>query len=189
MTTRFLQEILNQLTENDRRATAIAGPLDDDALNWQPAPGKWSIGQCLDHIVIMECLYVRELAPAIAHADQRQTRSDDQPQERYSLLGRLLIRGVRPGSSLKVRAPGKFEPRPLVPTAILEDFRNEEGRLRELAEQSAGLDLGRVKLASPVTTLVRLNGADTFKILVLHTSRHLDQAQRVTRAAGFPGTS
>jgi hypothetical protein len=47
-----------------------------------------------------------------------------------------------------------------------------------------GHDL-RVGLTSPLSPLFRMNLGDAFRILVVHSHRHLAQAERTRRAVGM----
>jgi hypothetical protein len=58
------------------------------------------------------------------------------------------------------------------------------GRLRGLMREVDGHDL-RVGLSSPVSPLFRMNLGDAFRILVVHSHRHLAQAERTRRAVGM----
>ena len=46
---------MNNLTETiarvEQTASAEFGALDGDQLNWRPDANRWSIGQCLDHVM------------------------------------------------------------------------------------------------------------------------------------------
>jgi uncharacterized damage-inducible protein DinB len=39
-----------ELSANDQTAQALAARLTEEQLNWQPAAGSWSVGQCLEHL-------------------------------------------------------------------------------------------------------------------------------------------
>jgi hypothetical protein len=47
-----------ELIANDQAAQAVAAGLTDEQLNWQPAQGSWSVGQCLEHLCITNEAYL-----------------------------------------------------------------------------------------------------------------------------------
>ena len=171
-------EALNGLVQKN------AGELTDAQLTWKPGTKSWSIGQCLEHLVVMGSSYNERLAPAIEQAREKQ--GDGEPGLwRPSVTGKLLIGIVRPGSR-KARTPGVFKvdvhPRPNVVGAFI-DVQNE---LSRLLGESRALDLSKTKLTSPASRLVRLNLGDAFSVLVLHAERHIQQAIRVRWDNKFP---
>src|SRR5690349_17310368 len=58
--------LLESLDSSDQRATALVAGLGAEQLNWHPAPGAWSIGQCLEHLCIGGELYLPPIAEALA---------------------------------------------------------------------------------------------------------------------------
>ena len=171
-------EALNGLVQKN------AGELTEAQLTWNPGTKSWSIGQCLEHLVVTGSSYNKRLVPAIEQAREKQGDREPDPW-RPSITGKLLIGAVRPGSR-KVRTPGVFKPdvhpRPDVVVAFI-DVQNE---LSRLVGESRALDLSKTKLTSPASGLVRLNLGDAFSVLVLHAERHVQQAIRLRWADRFP---
>jgi hypothetical protein len=60
-------------------------------------------------------------------------------------------------------------------------------RLKGLLQQSAGLDLRRIRVVSPVTRLLKLSLVGAFALTAAHDRRHLYQGWEVRKASGFPG--
>lgn len=57
---------------------------------------------------------------------------------------------------------------------------------QSLLDSARGLDLGRLRVTSPVSRLLRIPLGSYLRISVAHERRHLWQAEQVTVAAGFP---
>lgn len=68
-----------ELNGNDQTAQALVSGLSEEQLNWQPAPGAWSIEQCLEHPSILNEKYLLAMAAAL----------DGKPDE--------LVEEIRPG--------------------------------------------------------------------------------------------
>ncbi len=53
-----LDEYVRQFEDLKRDARQLTEGLSDAQLNWSPAPGRWSMAQCLEHLnsVALECL-------------------------------------------------------------------------------------------------------------------------------------
>ena len=175
-----LNDLYEQIDAIKDHARQVAAGLTPDQLRWQPARKAWSVGQCLEHLCVSASLYCDRMAPAIARAD----KTHEPTRWRPTFLGRVLIKSVT--TSRRVKGPGVFRP-PAQPAAdVLERFLESQDRLAQLMIEADGVDLGRVKVSSPVGRWFRLNLGDCFVILVLHSKRHLKQAARVAESRRLP---
>src|ERR1700732_2604125 len=75
------------LDANDKAAKKLVAELAEEQLNWQPAPGAWSVGQCLEHLCLTNEAY---LAPISAAVNEKP----DSPVEQLipGRFGRWFIR-------------------------------------------------------------------------------------------------
>lgn len=69
---------------------------------------------------------------------------------------------------------------------IWSEFSALQSRLVGCVERSDGLDLRRVKVASPVSRLVRVSLGAWFAALIVHEQNHIAQAGRVYHHPNFP---
>lgn len=155
-----------------------------EQFNFKPAPGRWSVGQCIEHLSVSMRMYLDVMEPVIETADRR----NDAPYDGGPFMGRMLLRALRkPG--MRYPAPRSFQPSsaPLNPDSVREDFDQQAIRMQQAIERCDGLALGTIKMPWPVLRLVRISLAQAFELQVLHTDRHLKQTERVTRADNFPG--
>jgi hypothetical protein len=58
--------------------------------------------------------------------------------------------------------------------------------LEQLVRDANGVDLAKVKVPSPITSLIRYNLGMAFWIQTAHDRRHLWQAREVRNSPGFP---
>jgi hypothetical protein len=58
--------------------------------------------------------------------------------------------------------------------------------MKQLLIRAADVTWARVRLRSPVTSLIRLNLGDAFNITVVHEERHFGQIDRIMAMPGFP---
>jgi hypothetical protein len=177
-----LADLYGQIAAIKDHARQVTGGLDEEQLNWRPARGAWSIGQCLEHLIITADLYYERMGQAL----QMQGKSTGERMPWHpSLLGRMLIKSVT--TSRRLKRPSKFRPPRQARDGLLETFLQSQDRLADLMRQADGLDLTRIKVSSPVGRLLRLNLGDCFTVLVLHSKRHLRQAARVAESRRLPG--
>ena len=53
----FIQQMLEKGKEAGKKVKTEFIDFSLYQLNWKPSPESWSIGQCLDHLIIADCLY------------------------------------------------------------------------------------------------------------------------------------
>src|SRR5215471_5819568 len=94
--------LVADLSAHDQTAKTLVAGLTEEQLNWQPAPGSWSVGQCLEHLCITNEAYL----PPIYAALKGKTHSQVE-QITPGWLGRWFIRSfVEPSpNTRRVRAP------------------------------------------------------------------------------------
>lgn len=99
--------IIAQLDDADRRAHALANGLTIEQLNWRPSPDEWSIGQCLQHLLVFNQLYIA----AISRALDGQPPSTVKEVEAGRISAWFMRTYVEAGSnSRRVPSPRKIKP-------------------------------------------------------------------------------
>jgi hypothetical protein len=161
----------------------LGAGLGDEQLHWAAEPGRWSIAQCMEHLVVIAQRYHPRLAAAM---DQRSTTSGA-TEYRPTWVGRRLVDAMRDTTGRRhFRAPRLFQPDARPAPGAPERLLATQRELGELLTRAAGVDLVRVKVRSPVMPLLRLNLGETLELQVVHIARHLAQARRVREHADFP---
>lgn len=177
-----LADDLRQLEEIRARADALVAPLSADEFNRPGSGGGWSVGQCLDHLNVT-CRQYLEAIPAAIERGRERGLAGPGPVRR-GLLGKPFIRLLEPPVRTRFKAPKTFRPRAgerLDKDAVLAEFHEQRRRLEQCFEQSADLDLWRIKLASPALPLLRFSLGEAYQIVLAHDRRHLWQAERAAR--------
>ena len=162
--------------------------LSDAQLRTQPAPGSWSIVECLEHLNVAERYYVRQLQHKTDQLGLVQHNPDDQMVE-SDWIGRLVLRFLDPKSTVKIPAPGILRPRSasaLNPADVMGQFLELQTLQRELLNKLPYLDWNQQKVSTMYANWLKMRLGDTIQMLVVHTERHLGQAMRVkTELATF----
>jgi hypothetical protein len=172
-----------ELSANDLTAQAVAAGLTAEQLNWQPAPGSWSIGQCLEHLCITNEFYVTSISAAL-------TEQPDSPIEQIApgWFARWFIRSfveLSPGSK-RIRAPRKIRPAARVDDAVLDRFLSGNRSCRELILRARGKNVNHIRFWNPFILGVRFTVGTGLEIIGSHERRHLLQAERVRDSVNFP---
>jgi hypothetical protein len=106
---------------------------------------------------------------------------------RYGMIASMIIRSMEPPVKMKFKAPGIFKPRPQQSLeAVTQDFFAAQDEVVSLMAEANGINLKRVKVASPVTKLFKLSIGQMFGLIATHDRRHLWQARQVKTDPAFP---
>jgi len=170
------------VTENVKHSF---GNLSAEQLNWKSAAESWSIGQCLDHLIVTN---EREF-PAIENALRENYKNPFWSKLPYlpKFFGNLMVNLFKPENTRKYKAPKSFRPsQSEVSANIVEDFAAHQQKVARFFEQSGKLDIDKTKIISPVTAFVTYSLFDSYRVLVVHEQRHFRQAERVLQTKGFP---
>jgi hypothetical protein len=161
-------------------AQELTKGLDENRFNWRPAANQWSIEECLAHLITVGSKEVIALEEAIRSGKERGMTGSG--PFIYGPVERFILGMTEPPIRQPVTAPMRFRPlhgQPL--TAVLPTFLHLQSQLIVRAEAADGLDLRRVKVATPVSRFLRLSLGAMFAQIAAHERRHLEQARRVRR--------
>lgn len=176
-----------QLADNRRATRELFGECSDAQLLWRPAPDAWSIAECLLHLSRTGRAYLPSIDRAIEEGRLRG-RTAGGPY-RHSWFSRWAVSLLEPPVKSRFKAPAIFAPpQPSgPPAAILDEFEALGAAFGERLDASRGLDLGRLRVASPAMPLFRISLGMAFALMATHERRHLHQARAVAQTSGFPG--
>lgn len=179
----WCERLTSDLTASDASAKALVTGLTEDQLNWQPAPSAWSIGQCLDHLCLMNDVYLPPVMAALKDAPEG-------PAEEIVLgwFAAWFFRSfVEPSpSSKRAPAPAKIRPSQRIPLSVLDHFLAGNQSCRDVIADARSKDVNRVRFWNPFVPGIRFTAGAGLQIIATHERRHLLQAQRVRDDAHFP---
>jgi DinB superfamily len=166
-------------------ARADFGGLTAQQLNWKPGADQWSVAQCFDHLVTANAAYF-PIFDQVLSGEKKATFWENLPWL-PAFWGKLLIKAVAPDSERKLKAPKMFRPSDShVDEAIIGRFIEQQDQVIKYMRATGDLDLERIKISSPVTSLITYSLIDAYRIIIAHEKRHLLQAMRVLEVGGFP---
>lgn len=181
-----LQELADLVAAARVQARSVLDGLSRAQLDWQPAPGRWGVGQCVEHLMVSNDRLAEPIRARLAAA--RATH----PEPYYggwkpSFFGRLLIRSIDPSTGKRRLRTGRvFQPAPAARPDLLAAFEKNLDEVLDLIRQTDGLDPSTMRVVSPMSRLIRYHVGDALTMTAVHLKRHLDQAERVKREPGFP---
>jgi hypothetical protein len=167
-------QILKLLNDSQEALCAATAGVSDEQAKIRPAPGRWSVLDCVEHVVFVEdSLFTRFTTQMVP-----TTPSGDRSREEVVLR-------VAPDRTRKFQAPEQAQPKGRFATLAdaLDHFQKSRARTMAHFEQ-CDLDLRAFTLLHPV---VGPTTAQEFAIIIaLHPARHAKQIREVRQQLNLP---
>ena len=180
-------DLIKKLDALSKQVQDSFGSLTGDQLNWKPEPGKWSIAQCLDHLVVSNKTYFPIFDKVLDDSYRLSFFQKLNPFKRS--LGPMMIKSLGPGSVKKFTAPKIFEPSSSKVNAdIVSVFVSEQNQVKNYFQQFSATGSNKMVIASPVSALITYSIDDAMEIITVHEQRHVNQALNVFHLPNFPMT-
>lgn len=157
-------------------------PLDD--LNWRNNPTRWSVLECIEHLNMYGDYYL----PVIEREIVRNS-SPAKAEYKPGLLGNYFANMMLPGErSRKIKTLKDKDPiGSTLDKKTLNRFLVQQEKTLELLEKGKTVNLNRIKIPISIATWIKLNLGDTFRVIIYHNQRHIEQARNVLEEK-FSGT-
>jgi uncharacterized damage-inducible protein DinB len=198
-----------ELFRSTRQATlSLAEGLTQPQSEFSPAPGKWSAGEVLDHLLLSEKLYREKFAQLIelqkagkkAEVVSSFAEIDTSimaiPKAAlpflempFTMMNLFVPSAVReamtryrlmPAQAPQVAQPHQGRRLTELQAELRSSFQETEG----LFLMNPNLDYRAMYLSHPL--MGRNNALQTMRIMALHEQRHQEQVRTIRRAPGFP---
>ena len=179
-----IEGLVLQLQAASQEVPGLIGGIGADQFNWAAAPGRWSIGQCLEHLNITTERYLPVLSKAIA--DGRAAGRTSTVPLTMGFFERWFLQLMEPPPRMKAKSPKAFTvTRELPLEATVVRWNGLQAKLGDCIRSAEGLDFRRIKVRSQFGRISFSLGG-TFLILLAHERRHLWQARQVRLDRAFP---
>ncbi len=182
-----LARVVRDLEAARDRLHDLVDTLPDERWARRPAPGSWSVAECVEHLNLTGRAYVPVLRDALDEA--RRLGGPSPERYRRDFVGWLLWAGTGPVPRVgrlrfgRIRTSSAFVPRgELPPGDVVREFDRLQDEQIALARASDGLPLASVKIVSPFDSRLRYNVYSCLVVLPRHQERHLAQAERAAEA-------
>jgi len=180
-------------------------------MDFAPAPGKWSVGEVLDHLILGQRLnlcYITEVIGmkkaghrpvlrlgfedvdvSIVHVPKSILPALEVP---FTILNIFLPASVRdlmtryrlvPAQNSVLTTPRRSRPADELRGDLISSLRETEA----LLESNADLDFSEMLIQHPLLGNNDVPGL--LRFLALHEQRHQSQIESVIRSPGFPGSA
>ena len=165
-----------------RRMRALDARIDDETFNAKPSPTSWSVGECVVHLNTIAKGYLPLFEGALEDAP------NGSGPYKWGWVSRRFIEAVRPGSRPIPTAGAMRPPATEGATSSIDRaramarFEDDMDRYLAVLERADGLDVSRVRVASPFLRILRLPVGAFLEAMGLHAQRHVGQAERAAAA-------
>lgn len=171
---RQLAHVIGEFEQVTAGARRLAESQDGATFERRPAPERWSPAECFAHLTITTDVYLPLIRGGVAEG---RALPPARGRYRSDFKGWLLARSLEPSGRFKIKTPRRFEPVDIGGAAqVIADFERSQDALAALVRESSGLDLRRVRIASPFNARMTYNLFACYKIMAAHERRHLAQA-------------
>lgn len=180
-----LDALVEELGAIRTEAREVFGALTQAQLNWKPTAERWSVGQCFDHLINTNNAFFPDMERVASGTFKSSTWARVSPLSGF--FAGMILRALDPVKGRKSKAPRVFEPTSSdVDAGVLERFASHQEELVRRMRATAGVNLRRTMVTSPVAAVATYSLLDAYRIVVAHERKHFEQARRVTEEANFP---
>lgn len=172
-------ELLDQLQADVRKLILTATYLktvDPGVLLQQPAPGKWSVIEVLEHLNSYSRYYLLAIEKSL-HVDKPSTGLF-----KPGWLGDYFTKLMKPKENgtiaNKMKSPKDHRPPKFLDAfPVLNSFLEHQQYLLEMLEQAKSKNIGNIRIPVTISKFIKLKLGDTFRFLIAHEQRHFVQIE------------
>ncbi|MBC9911242.1 DinB family protein [Chitinophaga varians] len=178
----LLKQLCRQVLAAQYKAEDRFGGQSAEVLSYTSQPGQWSALQCLEHLNTYGRFYLPALDKAITAAEQNNSRPLD--TFKSSWLGAWFTKQMQPTPEGKLRSRMK-SPKGHLPSVqpdaamVLHEFIQQQEMMEALMDRAAKINIQKAKVATSLSSLIKLSVGDTFGFMTTHINRHVLQAENV----------
>jgi hypothetical protein len=179
MTAEERAKLIKLLKDSQAETLALVEKLSDEQWKFKPAPEKWSVGECVEHIMMAEGALFANVEKALAAKENPAWA--EQTKGKTEFLERVM-----PSRTGRAQAPEAIVPTGKVPRAeLLKQLRDARAKTLKFAE-AAKAPLKSHTAEHPFPVFNTLNAYQWVIYIPLHNQRHNKQIEEVRAHPNFP---
>jgi hypothetical protein len=176
-----LSELVIQFENSKKEFIDLVKGIDEGQFNKRPEAGAWSMAECADHLIVTGKDYTKQIENGLKKAEHKKFKLKG--PYKISWIGRSFIKNIEPPVKRKFKNPVRWMPdSKLTFQKVYDEYLALQDRYVDLLKRSIGLDIMKVKLPSPATSLLRFSIYEMFHVNAAHQRRHLWQAKNVKKS-------
>lgn len=179
MTMEERTKLIQWLNESQAETLAAVEKLSDAQWNWKAAPEKWSVAECVEHIMLAESTLMAQAEKALAAPPNPDWA--EKTKGKAEFIERVMVK--RQG---KAQAPEAIVPMGKIARAeLMKKLREARARTLKFAETTQ-LSLKAHTSEHPFPVFGTLNAYQWVIYIPLHNIRHNQQIAEVIANPNFP---
>jgi len=150
-----------------------------EELSKPAADGGWSAAQVLEHLNFYAAYYLPEIEKGMSSSN-----SNAKSFFKSGWLGNYFTNMMAPKADGQVKSKMK-SPKNAIPAKTLdgkkelETFITYQHQLLNVLEIAKKVNLNKLRIATSLSKLIKLKLGDTFRFIIAHEQRHIEQIKRV----------
>lgn len=146
-----------------------------EELTKKNSPEKWNVLECLEHLNIYGDFYIPEMKRKMENS--QLTNSSE---FKTGLLGNYFAKMMLPKEKLnKMKTMKKTNPiSKKLDKTVIHQFIRQQHELLELLELAKEKNLNKIKTGISIASWIKLKLGDTFRVVIYHNERHIQQAEK-----------
>ena len=178
-------DLIASLNSTTQQVTHSFSSLSNEQLNWKPNLSKWSVAQCLDHLMVSNTSYFPTFEKLIHKTYQLPLAQKLNPFNK--IFGPVMVKYLGPQSKQKLKNPKVFKPSTSnLSNSIIEDFSKHQETLATYFRQLNLVDKEKIVITSPASSFVSYSLHHAMQIITVHEQRHVNQALNVLNHPNYP---
>lgn len=178
-------ELIDRLDHIKQQVLQHYSLLSEEQINWKCDPSRWSIAQCLDHLIVSNQQYFPVFDKVLHHHYRPTLWQKYNPLKR--ILGFLVVKMLGPRAKTKYKSPKVFQPSESeLPASIVYGFAQHQHDLKNYYLDLQKMNAKGVVISSPASRFVSYSLNDAFKLIANHEQRHFNQSLLVFNHPNFP---
>lgn len=153
--------------------------LSSEQMQFKPSADKWSVSQCLEHIILTEQMLFSMAKDSLARPANPERRNE------VKMTGDQLVAGIL-DRSFQAKAPEGLQPAGKYsnPSEAIKDFDAQRKEIMAFLNQ---VDIDKLKDHVSDSPFGPLNAYHSLLFVAGHTGRHTLQIEEVKSHPDFPG--
>ena len=172
-------KVIRYLDQSEKQFRELIADVNDEQWKWHPAPGKWSVGEVAEHIVLAEGLLMQSAQKAIANPPDPEWQTKTKGKTEF--LEKVMVSRMGKATAPEDIVPsGKW-----TKAETIQRFTEARAKTRQFIETTE-VPLFEHTLEHPFKVFSWLNAYQWTIYIPLHHIRHNGQLGDVKKAEGYP---
>ncbi|MDR6302292.1 DinB family protein [Mesonia maritima] len=170
----LILDLIERTRQNINQVEQLS-QLTEKELNKKKNQVTWSVLECIEHLNLYGEFYIPEIEQKI-----EQSKTDPDQLFKSGILGNYFAKSMLPsGKMRKIKTFKDKNPNGCkLNKRTLKRFLEQQKQILELLNKSRKVNLNKTKTAISISKLLKLKLGNTFRVLIYHNQRHIEQAKK-----------